>query len=95
LLLSGYLHLQNPLCHVNLEELNRETVSSAVQHLLRNGDNETVRVNRMVTIANPRRAMNIHATLRINNTLRREVVYPVPAQGTIIRDLKQATNCVG
>jgi hypothetical protein len=49
----------------------------------------------MVTIANPRRAMNIHATLRINNTLRREVVYPVPAQGTIIRDLKQATNCVG
>ena len=73
------LNLQSVLLLVEVKSLNRETVSSVMQHLLGNIDNETIRMHRSRAIANPRCALNIYATLRIGSTLGQEIVYPKSA----------------
>ena len=92
---KGYLYLQCLSCLIEDETLNREAVSSAAKHLLWNRNTETIRMLNTRTIANPRRALNVHTLLRVGSTLWYEVVYPKATQRFIVRLSKPATSSVG
>ena len=89
------LHLQSQPLLVEVKTLNREFVLSAMQHLLRHRNNETIRPHRPQTAANPRDAINVHAMLRIGHTLRQEIVDPKASQRLVRRPPKQTTARVG
>lgn len=77
------------------ETLDREPVAPPVQHLLGNGRDEAIWTHRSRTVANPRGALNINATLCIGSALRQEVVYPKPPKRRVMHLSKEATSNVG
>jgi hypothetical protein len=83
LFLLGFLitnaYLQRVLFLIEIKTLNREIISPTMQHLLRNGNRETVRIHFSRPIPYPSCAFHLNASLRVGGALRHEVVYPKSA----------------
>ena len=69
LVLMENLDVQCLLCFVEHKLLDGKVLRAMMEHLLRNGNGESIRMLTSWTVANPCSALDIHTTLRVGGFL--------------------------